>query len=93
MRKEGKISNVIKLILEYIVTISFVMSTFVNVISFYLTGNSNELIRKVISQGLTFIITLYLVTYVIYKWSFSNTKAKKNIFLCFHILFAQNVIK
>ena len=83
MRKEGKISNVIKLILEYIVTISFVMSTFVNVISFYLTGNSNELIRKVISQGLTFIITLYLVTYVIYKWSFSNTKAKKNIFLCF----------
>ena len=59
MRKEGKISNVIKLILEYIVTISFVMSTFVNVISFYLTGNSNELIRKVISQGLTFIITRY----------------------------------
>lgn len=83
MKKRAGIHNVIRLILEYMVAISFILGTFTNIISFYLTGNNNELIRKIISQGLTFIITLCVVIYTLRKWFYSNAIVKKKIFLCF----------
>ena len=67
------------LILESMIAISFVMSFFANVISFYLTGNKNDLLRKAISQGLIFCITLCMVVYVVHKWFVSESITRKKI--------------
>lgn len=67
------------LVLEYMIAISFVMSFFANMMSFYLTGNKSELLRKAISQGIIFVITLCLVIYVVHKWIASDSKIRKRM--------------
>ena len=81
MTKIGSENRVSKasLVLEYMIAVSFVMNFFANMISFYLTGNKIELVRKVISQGIIFAITLSLVIYVVHSWFVSDLMTRKKI--------------
>ena len=78
MKKERIASNVI----EFFIAVSFVMNVFANVISFYLTGNKNDQIRKIISHGIIVGSVLVLALYAFLKLIRSDRESRKKIFFC-----------
>ena len=51
-------------VIEFLIGISLVMSVYGNIISYYLTGNKNDLVRTIISWGVIFGIVTILMGYV-----------------------------
>ena len=68
-------------IIEFLIGISFVMSVYGNILSYYLTGNQNDLVRTIISWGAIFGIAAILMGYVIQKWFLADIVTKKKIFI------------
>lgn len=79
-------------VLECMIAVSFVMSVFSNVISFYLTGNTDVFLRKGISWGLIFLFTAFLVIYVIRTFLIVDNTVKRRIVISMLPLFINGLI-
>lgn len=77
--EKGKI---IKGLIEYIIAASFIMNVFANVISFYLTGNTDDQTRKMISHGIMAAFVLALIIYLLHKAFVSDSDTRRKMILC-----------
>ena len=87
-----KKNQLYKAIIEFLIGISFVMSVYANMISYYVTGNQNDLLRKGISWGIIVIIVVILGSYIIKKWFSSDKAVRKDILLYLSPLLINGVL-
>lgn len=81
MENPMKVKSVKRDILEFIMIVAFILNEFANIVSFYLTRNTNETLRKIISWGIMFFVVIVLFLYFVRVYLFPKSENRKMILL------------